>query len=83
MQEHLISQLSLMLAQLREAESRETLRKHRMGMPIDWAIEAMRAGEALPVVKEAGRRANTSEAVRRRALMTLISRMAAGEAAHD
>ena len=54
----------------------------RMGMPIDWAIAAMRSGEARPVLKDV-KREKTSAEERRRALMTLTSWMAAAEEAHD
>ena len=76
------NQLSRISGQLREKGSAATSLKIRMGMPIDWAIEAIRSWEARPVLKEE-KRVKTAAEVRRRALMTLISREAAGEAAHD
>ena len=51
-------------------------------MPIDWEIWTIRSWEARPVLKEE-KRVKAAAEVRRRALMTLISRVPAEEAAHD
>ena len=76
------NQLSRISDQHKEKGSAATPLETRMGMPIDWAIKAIRSWEARPVLKEE-KRVKAAAEVRRRALMTLISRVAAGVAAHD
>ena len=76
-------QFSLMATQEREEESRETLKRERMGMPIDCTIVAIRSADARPMWKEAEKRLKTAEAVGSKALRSLISRKAAGVLAHN